>query len=50
MLKFVIDPNGSDCYGKYQLSSIPDRIPNEEVVEVEDLSTFSVVEWRYEAF
>jgi len=48
--KYVVDPDGADCYGKYEQSSPPIYIPNDELVEVNDLSQYQVVEWRYESF
>jgi hypothetical protein len=45
--KFVVDPSGSDCYGKYFRENIPPKIPESEIVEVDDLSNYDVVEWRY---
>jgi len=46
--KVVIDPDGSDCHGKYEVTELPDYIPDDEAVEVDDLSNYSVIEWRYE--
>ena len=48
MTKWVIDPSGTDCYGKYEGQDLPERVPESEAVEVTDLSGYAVVEWRYE--
>ena len=48
MISFVIDPDDTgDCYGKYRRSkqNIPDGW---EIVEVENLDDYNIVEWRYE--
>ena len=50
-MKVVIDPqDGGTCYGKYQRSgsNVPDGW--DDVVEVDDLDAYQVVEWRYENF
>jgi len=48
MIKFVIKPDGNkQCLGKYERSkaNIPDDW--EDIVEVDDLDQYEVVEWRY---
>ena len=49
MKKFVIDPRSDNgCHGKYERSS--ENIPDDwvDIVEVDDLSEFAVINWRYE--
>jgi len=46
---FVVDPSGTDCYGKYRQHKPPEYIPDGELVEVDDLSEYSVLEWRYDS-
>ena len=48
MIKFVIKPDeNGNCYGKYERSEM--NIPEgwEDIVEVDDLDVYEVVEWRY---
>ena len=49
-MKFVINPDeNGNCEGKYDRSeaNIPDGW--EDIVEVDDLNDYEVVEWRYDA-
>ena len=48
LFNYVVDPNGGDCYGKYQKMDPPAHIPSEELMEVDDLSDYDVIEWRYD--
>jgi len=45
---YVVDPDGTDCYGKYRTTEPPSHIPNSELVEVDGLESYGVVEWRHE--
>jgi hypothetical protein len=48
MTYYVVDPDGTNCYGKYDYTNPPENIPEDELVEVDDLDAYDVVEWRYE--
>ena len=49
MIDIVIEPtDGNKCYGKYRISK--QNVPNDwdNVVEVDDLDAWDVIDWRYE--
>ena len=53
MIPFVVDVDGSDCYGRYLKNRIPPRIPDDSVTvldSISDLQDYNVVEWTYEKY
>ena len=48
MTFYVVDPADNECYGKYDMGSPPDHVPEDEIVQVDDIDKFDVVDWRYE--
>lgn len=50
MRQFVVNPDGDDCYGKYEAVSPPSHIPESDIVEVDDLSNYTVINWEYEDY